>query len=156
MGGWSIEKELLEYIKKLLPKGSPILEFGIGTGTEALLKHFQVISVEHDPKYCDAKSKRHQCVFAPIENGWYNINRVRETILNKNFYLILVDGPPGSLREGILKNTSLFNSIDSLFIFDDVNRKKDYEIMHSFCMELNLQYDIVKGNLKSFSVCRKE
>lgn len=51
LGGWSIEKELLAFIERLLTPRKKILEFGSGMGTEALLRKFNVVSLEHDPHY---------------------------------------------------------------------------------------------------------
>ena len=45
-GEWAISEELYEDIKSILPEGKTILEFGSGSGTHELLKHWSVISVE--------------------------------------------------------------------------------------------------------------
>lgn len=153
LGGWSIEKELLAFIERLLTPGKKILEFGSGMGTEALLRKFNVVSLEHDPHYLIKRAPNHECRYAPIENGWYNREVVRTT-LNEVFYdLILIDGPPGNLRKGILDFTEAFAQLTSPIIFDDMDRIEDQEIMETFCKTTNRRYRIFEGNKKSYALC---
>lgn len=153
LGGWSIEKELLNYILKTFPTAKTLLEFGSGNGTSAFLKHFGVTSIEHDPYYSIKRASNHNCVIAPIENGWYQGNVVKETLETIDYDLILVDGPPGDLRKGILEHVGLFAQITCPIIFDDVDREDDCAIMKKFCKALDRRYRIVKGDKKSFALC---
>ena len=97
LGVWAIEKELLEFIKRMLSPGETILEFGSGMGTEALLKQFNVISLEHDPEFLLKRAPHHDCRHAPIEKGWYKREIVKEALDQASYDLILIDGPPGDL-----------------------------------------------------------
>lgn len=153
LGGWSIEKNLLLYIEKFFVPGSSILEFGSGKGTDALLKNYKVISIEHDHKYCVPRSPEHRCKLAPIHDGWYSRNDVQSILFGQKFDLILIDGPPGTLRQGILDHVDLFKGIQSVFVFDDMDRKLDHETMIAFCRELGLKHQIIQGYRKSFAIC---
>lgn len=154
LGGWSIEKELLRYIKTFLPKGKSILEFGSGNGTEALLEFYKVTSIEHDLNFLFKRKQNHECVLAPIKNGWYQQDCVKK-MFGKCYDLLLIDGPPEGLRKGILKNLDLFRGTVSPIIFDDVNRPLDKKIMMKFCNQLNYNYKIIIGNKKAFAICTK-
>src|SRR5690606_29555927 len=108
LGVWAIEKELLEFIKRMLSPGETILEFGSGMGTEALLKQFAVVSLEHDPEFLLKRAPHHDCRHAPIEKGWYKREIVKEALDQASYDLILIDGPPGNLRNGVLDHTDIF------------------------------------------------
>ena len=153
LGGWSIEKKLLNYILETFPTVKVLLEFGSGNGTSAFLKHFGVTSIEHDPYYSIKRASNHNCVVAPIENGWYQRNIVEETLETTDYDLILVDGPPGDLRKGILDHMDIFSQIKCPIIFDDMDREDDCSTMKKFCKALDRQYGIFKGEKKSFALC---
>ncbi|WP_439482822.1 glycosyltransferase family 2 protein [Cyclobacterium plantarum] len=155
LGGWSIEKKMIACINEILVPGSKLLEFGTGKGTEALLHNYQVTSIEHDTQFCISLSKEHQCMLAPIEGEWYSPEEVKSVLSRINFDLILVDGPPGTLRQGILNHLELFKGIKSVFVFDDMDRELDRKTMITFCKELCLTYKIIQGDRKQFAVCRQ-
>ncbi len=154
LGGWSIEKKMVEAIGNLISKGCSILEFGSGKGTEALLRKYKVTSIEHNKNYYYKRSKDHRIILAPIQDKWYAKDVVKLSMKHK-YDLILVDGPPGKLREGILRNLDLFKNISIPIIFDDVNRKKDKDVLIFFCDMLNFDFQVVKGELKEFAICKK-
>ncbi|MDN5215061.1 glycosyltransferase [Fulvivirgaceae bacterium BMA12] len=154
LGGWSIEKEMLNHIRTIISKDKSILEFGSGKGTEALLESYKVTSIEHDDRFFIKRNKYHDIVLAPIQNNWYTRKSVEAT-LKQSFDLIIVDGPPGVLRKGILEHLDLFENLTAPIIFDDVNRNLDKDIMEKFCDELNFDYEIISGHEKEFAVCTK-
>jgi hypothetical protein len=153
LGGWSIEKKMLACINEILVPGSKLLEFGTGKGTEALLRNYQVTSIEHDTRFCISLSQEHQCMLAPIEGEWYSPEVVNSVLSNENFDLVLVDGPPGALRQGILNHLDLFKGMKSVFVFDDMDREPDRKAMVVFCEELCLTYKIIQGDRKQFAIC---
>ncbi|UCS93963.1 glycosyltransferase [Echinicola marina] len=153
LGGWSIEKTMLKYLINEFSSVKAVLEFGSGTGTEALLKYFQVISLENNPHYLIKRGSNHTLQFAPIENGWYKRTVVIEAITSQDYGFILVDGPERHLREGILNHISAFSQVRCPIIFDDINRKKDLYIMQQFCRKLERKYKIIDGEKKSFAIC---
>ena len=50
-GGWAIQESCFNLIKKILPEGKTILELGSGHGTDALSKHYNMISIENQPEW---------------------------------------------------------------------------------------------------------
>lgn len=155
VNSWSIEQSLIDFIKTTYPDILSILEFGSGEGTSNLLLIAEVTSIEHDTRFCIQRDEKHQCVMAPIENNWYS-KEVVEEVMMTNYDLILIDGPPGGFRKGILDHLDLFRALECPVIFDDANRKIDREIIDEFCLKLNLNYSIINGRNKSFAVCSQK
>ena len=69
---WSISKELFDYIRKILPEGSTIVELGSGWASEQLSKYYTVYSIEHSEKWLDKYNTNY--IYAPIKNNWYEYN----------------------------------------------------------------------------------
>ncbi len=156
LGGWAIEKELLNYIVNNFIENSHILEFGSGLGTEALLKNYRVTSIEHDKGYLVKRGIEHIIVHAPIVHGWYDRKSVEE-ILKKKIDLIIIDGPPGELRKGLIENCDLFAKMSIPIIFDDIDRGLDKSIMVGFCKKVKgYEYKLMKGKSKTFAVCTRK
>lgn len=139
LGGWSIKKELIDYIKTILPANNIILELGSGSGTIELCKTFKVYSIEHDKEWLNFY-KTSNYIYAPIRNyeayqyapiknyesyKWYDVANIKKNLPSK-YDLILVDGPPGWIgRMGFFYNLNIFNT-NIPIIFDDINRKNEY------------------------------
>ncbi len=152
LGGWSIEKEILQHIKTLLPKGKSILEFGSGKGTEALLRDYKVTSVEHDDGFCFKRDEKHEIILVPITNDWYASEMV-QSVLSEKYDLIIIDGPTIEFRQGILNNIELFDNVLSPILFNNIDRENDRNTMIGFCDSLDLNYEIKKGRNKDFAIC---
>lgn len=155
LGGWSIEKKMLLFIKSVLRQGKTILEFGSGIGTDALLKYYKVISIENNKSFAFKRNERHLCLYSPLENDWYDRVKVRQALL-KNPDMLLVDGPPGTLRQGILSNIDLFSHLTVPVIFDDIDRILDQQVMLEFCRKLGYTYRVFTGDQKQFAFCEKQ
>lgn len=156
LGGWAIEREMIDFIKTKVPEQKAILEFGSGTGTDFLLEHYKVSSVEHDINFIQKRGQFHTCNHVPINYGWYDATILKSIVTDQCFDLILVDGPPGELREGILNNLDLFEEVDCPVIFDDVDRELDFKTMSIFCDRLKFSFQVIQGNKKKFAYCIKE
>jgi len=133
LGGWAISEELLYHIEQLVPKGSTILELGSGTGTKELVKNYEVYSIEHNKEWVNF-CKDSNYIYAPIREyndySWYDVSILKNT-LPKNYDLIVIDGPPGSIgRIGFLKNIDIFN-VRVPIIVDDTNRIREMELCNS-------------------------
>ncbi len=151
-GGWSIDEELFNEIKRLVKPRGRILEFGSGDATTELLKLYHVTSVEHDEKYSQNRGYKHKVFLCPLKEGWYNLPAgITGTILDAD--LILVDGPPSVNRANIVKNLHYFAAINCPVIFDDVHRQTDFDAMVKFCEELNYNFVIISTKNKAFAVC---
>lgn len=131
--GWMINKtemtannKTIEYIISNFEKGSTILEFGSGKGTEILSKHFKMISIEEDEDWVGEYDSEY--LHAPIKDDWYDIDLVNEFLKDKTYDLIFVDGPAGGKRSKmyeLLKEEKLQINKDVWFIFDDMDREDD-------------------------------
>ena len=156
--GISINENCVEYIKKILPKGSTILELGSGEGTTWLADAgYTMYSVENQPEwfdyypnhttYINCRSKKYDDVYiAPniAENrGWYHPDDIFPN-LPESYDLILVDGPGGGSwgRGGFYKHIDKFNT-DVPMIFDDINRIADSEVMELVSDYVVRDYEII-------------
>ena len=149
-GHWSIPKALFDYILEVIPKGSTIVELGSGWTSGQLSKYYTVYSLENHPKWLYKYDTNY--IAAPIIDRWYDVDIVRKN-LPKNYSLILVDGPTGSIgREGFLKNIDLFNLENVLIILDDVHRKAEYNLFVALAKHLNRRTEIRGGAGKRFGI----
>ena len=156
---FAISIELFSWVKENISEGSFVLEFGSGSGTIELCKHYNVYSVEHDEQwieYCDKSNY----IYAPIVDygsfQWYDREIVKNKVPN-DYDLIIVDGPPNNPdtqvigRHGFIENISMFNT-NVPIIFDDVNRDDEYKNMLDAAAVLNKNYEVFEGWQKSFAV----
>jgi glycosyltransferase involved in cell wall biosynthesis len=150
--GWALEKDAINFILRHFTPGKKVLEFGSGLGTEALLRTYDVTSIEHDKRFAYSRAPNHHCYIAEIKDQWYDRSVIPE-VLKKSFDLIIVDGPPSALRKGILKNMDFFKDLRTPIIFDDMHRDLDRQVMEQFCDALNYKYEIHKGVEKSIAYC---
>ena len=108
-GDWAISQELFQDISDVLPEGKTILEFGSGSGTHELLKHWSVVSVEDNAKWLNLASRfnmgphRSTYIHAPLsptpkqdkypDTLWYNHDALSAGLKDNNFDLVIIDGP---------------------------------------------------------------
>ena len=150
LGGWSIDPSLCDYIRKILPDGSTILELGSGAGTEWLAEYYTMYSVEHNEKFVDKyKSTYFYCPLTkhkalrnhdgPME--WFDRDILKPALiaLDGKYDLLLIDGPPGGTRCGIVKYIELFRS-DVPIVLDDLHRQADRKIINSIASKLRKPY----------------
>lgn len=151
LGGWAIEKCLIEDLCEMFPNGGTILEFGSGRGTIELTKYFKVISVEHDPKWIGIASSS-TYVHAPIVGNWYDMGPVMDAIKGKNIDVILLDGPPGSIgRKGFLQVIKDL-PIPVAYIIDDTHREEEELISAKVCFMTGRLLLRNYGNNKSYDI----
>ena len=157
--GISINENCVEYIKKILPKGSTILELGSGEGTTWLADAgYTMYSIENQPEwydyylnyttYINCRTKMYDSEYTAPENipeqkGWYHPDDLFPN-LPKEYDLILIDGPGGSPygRGGFYKHIDEFNT-DVPMIFDDINRVADSEVMELVSNYVGRDYHII-------------
>lgn len=125
LGGWSISETLLNWITDNIPFGSTILEFGSGQGTKHLVKNYTVFSIEQNEEWVNYEPNSNY-IFAPIVDGWYDIEIVKDK-LPKKYDLLLIDGPIGDDRINFLNHYNHFN-LKIPIIIDDTNRVLDNEM----------------------------
>ena len=163
-GNSCISEQLYDYIVENLPEGKTILELGSGWGTGELCKRWDVISIEHDLKYTTrTRPENHRYIHAPLTDHkplrnhegamkWYDRDIVKPALEGVDYDLLLIDGPPGNTRCGVVKYISIFNP-DVIMVFDDLQRKADRAIINSVAAKLHkpfVLYPYVEG--KPFGV----
>ncbi len=144
----AIAQEVFDFIRSILSEGKVLLELGSGWSSSQFSKYYTVYSVEHNPRWLGKYNINY--IYAPIKDKWYNPNILKEK-LPQNYDLILVDGPPGypgcrTDRYGFYTHLELFKT-NLPIVFDDVNRKTEYELMLQ--VGKKLQRDVVVFNCKS-------
>lgn len=126
-GNGAITRALFDDIIFMVPEGSHILEFGSGRGTEELLKHYNVTSIEHNEEWLNqiaGASYKH----IPIVDGYYEKEAFIKTLESQTFDAILIDGPNEN-RSRILSMLPLLasqvNRGCTTIIFDDLDRTEE-------------------------------
>jgi hypothetical protein len=150
LNNWAISNELFGWVKDNLEEGKTILEFGSGTGTIELTRHWKVYSVEQNKEWV-GKAPKSTYIHAPIKNGWYDEQIVFNQI-PKQYNLIIIDGPAGSeFRPGIDKYIKNFNT-NIPIILDDTHRKADRDHAINLAKTLGKEWEEIKGWQKNFIV----
>lgn len=150
LNNFAISDEMFEWLTLNLPKGKTILEFGSGTGTIELTKHWKVYSVEQDSKWVGV-AKDSNYIHAPIKNGWYD-NEIVFNSLPQEYDLIIVDGPKGShFRPGIDKHIDKLNT-NVPIVLDDTHRKADRDHAIHLAEMLDRPWVEIQGWQKKFIV----
>ena len=159
-GGWTISQTLFDFIKEFLEPGSRIIELGSGWGTGQLAKYFEMFSIEHDStflnihnsNYIHSPIKKHSDSTFPDDKGWYD-PVVLKSQLPKEYDLVLVDGPPGTIgRSGFYTNLDLFRK-DVPIILDDVDREDELQLLRAIEQKLGRKAKICEDTQqKSFAV----
>lgn len=126
LGGFSFDQAVLSWLHEHLPAGKTILELGSGNGTAHLVKRWDVVSVEHSPRFVGLHGSTY--IHAPIVDGWYDTEVLRAQ-LPSEYDLIFVDGPPGSIgRDGFYTHFSLFRD-DVPVVLDDTHRPQERQLV---------------------------
>ena len=159
---WAISDEMFEWIKANLEEGKTILEFGSGTGTIELTKHWTVYSVEQneqwlnkapDSHYIHAPLKDHFYLHTTDKDTWYDEAIVFNNIPEK-YDLLLVDGPQGSdVRKGIDKYIDRFRT-DVPILLDDTHRDGDRNHAIQLAETLGREWEEIVGWQKNFIVIK--
>lgn len=150
LGGWALSPEVFQHIMDLLMPGATILELGSGDGTAELVKHFNVYSVEHDfswvgkyhNQYIYAPLTEHKAVeFHEDSTQWYDPEIIKEWVPDLKYDLLLVDGPIGNTRAGLLKYWDCFlHNVPVLF--DDVNREYTWKVLRDLAYRTKRSYTV--------------
>jgi len=100
---------------------------------------------KYNSNYILAPLKPHK----PIKNYsgtiWYDADIVREAIISLDYDLLLIDGPPGDTRSGLVKYWDLFKQ-DIPVIFDDINRRTAYQVMIGISARLKVPCTIYNAH----------
>lgn len=119
---WPLAPSALHWIQANLPEGNGILEFGSGTSTGILSRHYRMISVEQDAAWLGKHDS--QYVHAPIVDGWYDLDVMQQCVFGRRDYdLIIIDGPTetSGSRDRLLDHFHLMRR-DVPVLIDDIYR----------------------------------
>jgi hypothetical protein len=132
---------------------------GSGSGTEALSKKYNMISIEHDVKWVGKYDSKY--IHAPLTPdynnpiiNWYDTNVIKNELVDK-YDLILIDGPPGGAspnkltRDGFRRNIDLFDITECIIVFDDLHRKEEMDLMMLLVKQINRKYEVFDSGFKS-------
>lgn len=150
-GGWSISKEMFDYIRETLPENKTILELGSGWASGLLSNHYKVYSIENDPYWINKYNTNY--IFAPLKNGWYDTKILKAFVPLIKYDLLLIDGPIGeNARSGFLENLDLFN-LKVPIIVDDIHFKRVKDDMYKLAKVLKpKEVKIITCPTKAFAV----
>mgnify|MGYP001474760035 CR=1 FL=1 len=122
--GFSISLNLIDCIKKHVPKEGTILEFGSGEGTKWLVAEgYNLVSIEQNALFLNLYHNNY--CHAPLKDGWYDLEILHRFLENKEYDAILIDGPAAGKRMNILEAKIDFNKI--IFV-DDIDRPADRDL----------------------------
>ena len=145
--GWMLPLEAFEWIFQTIPKGSNILEFGSGNGSQILSEKYQLWSVEHNQDWLGIS--RSNYIFAPIvdnaesttvgEEGWYD--PVLFDSVPERVELIIIDGPPGAIgRTGICSFLQRLPKFKFILV-DDTDRPAEKELSRKIQLFFHCEYE---------------
>jgi len=132
-GIWHLGAQFRRLLYALVPDGSSVLELGSGIATEELAKHYKMISVEHDPAWL--KDIDTTYIYAPLKDGWYDVDSVKRNIELLTYDALLIDGPVGNSRAGFDAYHHLFDLSGWIFV-DDVHRQVDSDVFDKLTEKL--------------------
>lgn len=139
-GGWSISKELFDYVRTIVPEGKTIVEMGSGWASGEFSRYYTVYSIEHDKMWLDRYNTHY--IYAPLVDGWYDKNAI-ENRLPESYDLIIVDGPTHeSGYTGFVKNLKLFNT-NVPIIIDDVDRPEIHAMLMKLVDKLKRSFEVI-------------
>ncbi len=149
-GGNSISKVLFMYLRDSLDSGKTILELGSGWGTQQLMKHWNVISIEDKPEW--HKKYNPQSHLVPIKDGWYDYGIMKDLMcdLRGDYDLLLVDGPYNN-RQGLIRNFHLFDQHTPV-VFDDVRQAEGRDIGETVAEMLGRPFETLGSGRDMFGV----
>ncbi len=156
--GITINENCVNLIKRLLPNGGTILEFGSGEGTTWLSDAgYTMFSVENQKEWMDkfpnhttyinCRIKYYDSEYLAPNNifdqrGWYHPDDLFPNLPN-DYDLILVDGPGSTWgRAGFFKHIDKFNT-DVPMVFDDIHRTQDSDVMESVSEYVSREYEVI-------------
>lgn len=165
-----LPEEALMYVLEHCKKGTIVVEFGSGHGSQKLADHLELYSIEHDEDWLGLTSSTY--IHAPIkpnehaskvgQSGWYDANIVLDH-WPEGVELVIVDGPPGFIgRFGIMSIQDKLKKVGRIII-DDVDRPDELMLVEelSKSLEFSTQFFEVSeprkgGTKRMFAVLSQE
>lgn len=118
---FAICEHTFKWILDNVESGSTIVELGSGTGTIELCKHYNVYSIEDNPKWVNHVKESnyiHPSLISYGDHIWFDEQVIKNEI-PEEYSFLLIDGPHAH-RVGFHKHTHLFKQ-DIPWLFDDTH-----------------------------------
>lgn len=175
---WALPAEARRWIEDHIPPGGVVLELGSGSGSPLLRNYFdRVVSVEHAAGFL-WRYPRVEYAFAPLKPvplstgagarraiprggpnpTWYDPDKVKAAVDSAGAYsLLIVDGPPGSSRVGMLSFLEVFGPqlLQAHVLIDDTDRMADAVVARELAVRLGRRVKEhpapSRGSTKQFS-----
>jgi hypothetical protein len=150
LDGWSIPREVFEWIINNIPQNSSILELGSGNGTKELVKLYNVYSIEENIKWVNVVEGT-TYIYAPIKpttymephtSGWYDLSCFEK--IPNNYNAVIIDGPVGNNRINFIHFCDFFKP-DVPYIIDDTQRSGDKIMALSLAKKMKKEIIEING-----------
>lgn len=149
-GGKHLEKPVFDYIREHVLQGSSILELGSGWVTGQLAQYYCMHSIEENEQWLYLYDSHY--IYAPLCDGWYDIDVLQRELPKITYDCIIVDGPfRKRYRRGLVDHLDLFDS-RTMVIYDEVNFDVMRWVMEETARAWNHQYHVLDGDEKQFGV----
>lgn len=151
-GGKHLEKSVFDFICRTIPYGGHILELGSGWVTGQLAQYYTMHSIEENEKWLYVYDSHY--IYAPLRNGWYDVNILRRELPKFTYSCVIIDGPFRKRhRYGLVQHIDLFDW-SAIFIHDEVQFSGMYDIMKQTAHIMGHQYAVHTGETEQFGVTK--
>ncbi len=121
MNEFKLDFDVVDTLKFSFPVGTKILELGSGEGTQELADcGFIMTSVEQSTEWLGKYDSKYHHV--PLKGLWYDHAAFSAAIKDEKFEILLIDGPAGALRLGVLEHLEELDLKNRTIIVDDIKR----------------------------------
>jgi len=149
-GGKHLEKTVFDYIRQTIPDRSTILELGSGWVTGQLAQYYTMYSIEESERWLYLYDSHY--VYAPLRDGWYDIDVLSRELPKISYDCVIVDGPFRKRhRRGLLDHIHLFD-VSAIYVHDEVHFSGMYDVMVQAAQALGHTYRVYDGEEKQFGV----
>ena len=135
LNGYAIGKNLFTWLVSHLKKDSTILEFGSGTGSHEMGKLFNVYSIEQNREWVN-KYDNVSYIYAPIDPSTNFYESSFLPLVPDQYDVVILDGPAGFGREGVLNYIKDLNT-NVPWVIDDCHRFAELNFATQLASHLN-------------------
>ncbi|MCR9201202.1 MAG: hypothetical protein NXI04_21385 [Planctomycetaceae bacterium] len=139
-------QELWEAIEAEVRPDDVTVEFGCGVSTSAFQAATRHYAVESDKRQA---ARFRSGVYRPVRDGWYDFP------IDRQFRVMLIDGPYGSPRSRGLDWVCDHASHDAVIFVDDVDRRDELQLATAVADRLEKQL-VIFGDGRQFAVIRNK
>jgi hypothetical protein len=147
-----LEKEMFDFIRKILPRNKTILEIGKDLTSDKLSKFYRVYTLLSEAKRNQKIGKNY--LYVPTYQRWYNLDIFKEQLPKEYDLLIFSNILQDIDSEKLYEHLNLLN-LNIPIIFYDTNKEPEYNLMEKVSEKLNRNYEVFyTASAKQFGVIR--